>query len=76
MTEADQKTVARMLEHDGPRRVEWGASGLLFCRGSRVVASLRFPVESADRERYREPCRDWVARGVLPAGAAPMEASS
>lgn len=79
MQTADQETVKRMEEHDGPRRVEWGHWALTFCRGSRVVAVLNFPVGpdgpsvgalgSPLREAYCEACRSWVARGELPESA-------
>lgn len=79
MQTADQETVKRMDENDGPRRVEWGHWALTFCVGSRVVAMLNFPVGPAGpsdgalgsplREAYCEACRAWVARGELPDAA-------
>ena len=79
MQTADQETVARMEENDGPRRVEWGHWGLKFCRGTRVIAELTFPCGpsgpidgthgSVENERYRAYCQAWVARGELPCKA-------
>lgn len=79
MQTADQETVKRMEENDGPRRVEWGHWALTFCRGNRVIAVLHFPVGpggpsdgalgSPLREAYCAACRAWVARGELPESA-------
>lgn len=80
MQTADQETIVRMQENEGPRRVEWGHWALTFCRGSRVIAVLHFPVGpggpsdgalgSPLREAYCEACRAWVAGGELPDSAA------